>query len=96
MANTNYLTSTVLLLEAPNLEWKQDRLIKMELRAVLPERKENKLVHLVVWGELGNRNLEMFKPYQYLLLEGFLSLLSQTNSKTKKFQITAVKIYPIF
>jgi len=96
MANTNYITSIVKILEVPKQRLLNNTILITEFRASLPQIKNNKVVHLVIWGELSNKLSSYIKPNDYILIEGFLALSSVENSKTKKFKITVLKTYPIF
>ena len=96
MANTNYITSIVKILEVPKQKLLNNKILVTEFRAFLPQIKTNKVVDLVIWGELSNRLSNYIKPNDYILIEGFLALSKLENSKLKKFKITVLKTYPIF
>jgi single-stranded DNA-binding protein len=96
MANTNYITSVVKILEVPKQKLLNNKVLTTEFRAFLPQLKTRKVVHLVIWGELSNRLSSYIKPNDYILIEGFLALEKIENSKKKKFKITVFKTYPIF
>ena len=96
MANTNYITSIVKILEAPKQKLLNNKILLTEFRASLPQIKKSKVVHLVMWGETSSRLSNYIKPNYYILIEGFLTLSNVENSKIKKFKITVLKTYPIF
>ena len=96
MANTNYITSIVKILEVPKQRLINNKILVTEFRASLPQIKNSKIVHLVIWGDISNRLSNYIKPNDYVLIEGFLALANLKNSKTKKFKITVLKTYPIF
>lgn len=96
MANTNYITGIVKILEVPKQRLLNKKILVTEFRASLPQNKGTKIVTLVVWGELSNRLLNYVKPSDYVLIEGFLALSTLQNSKKKKIKITVLKTYPIF
>lgn len=96
MANTNYITSIVKILEAPKQKLLNNKILITEFRASLPQIKTSKVVHLVMWGEVSSRLSNYIKPNDYILIEGFLAVSNVENSKLKKFKITVLKTYPIF
>lgn len=96
MANTNYITSIVKVLEVPKQRLINKKILVTEFRASIPQIKTSKIVHLVIWGDLSNRLSNYIKPNDYILIEGFLALAQMQNSKKKKFKITVLKTYPIF
>jgi len=96
MANTNYITSVVKILEVPKQRLLNNKILITEFRASLPQIKNSKVVQLVLWGESSNRLSSYIKPNDYILIEGFLALSNIENSKIKKFKITVLKTYPIF
>ena len=96
MVNTNYITSIVKILEVPKQRLINNKILITEFRASLPQIKNSKIVHLVIWGDMSNRLSNYIKPNDYILIEGFLALANIQNSKTKKFKITVFKTYPIF
>lgn len=96
MSNTNYITSVVKILEVPKQKFINDKILVTEFRASLPQTKNSRIVHLVIWGELSNRLSNYIKPNDYILIEGFLALTNIENSKKKKIKVTVLKTYPIF
>ena len=55
MANTNYMTSVVKILEVPKPKLLNNKTLITEFRALLPQIKTSKVVHLVIWGDLSNK-----------------------------------------
>jgi len=96
MANTNYITSIVKILETPKQKLINDKILITEFRAFLPQIKKNKIVNLSVWGEMAQASVNYLKPNDYILVEGFLMLHNDTTSKIKTLKITVLKTYPIF
>ncbi len=96
MANTNYITSIVKIVEVPKQKLLQGKILRSHCRAALPQNKNNKLVDLVIWGDLSTRILPYCTKNDYILIEGFLTLSTKTESRLKKFKITVFKAYPIF
>jgi single-stranded DNA-binding protein len=96
MANTNYITSIVKILEVPKQRLLNNKILITEFRVFLPQIKNNQVVSLVIWGDLSSRLSNYIKPNDYILIEGFLALSPIENSKKKKIKITVLKTYPIF
>lgn len=95
MASTNYISSIVKILEVPKQKFLNNTILITEFRVFLPQLKSTKVVHVTIYGESSNRLSNYLKPNDYVLIEGFLALCDQKNSKKKKIKITVLKTYPI-
>lgn len=103
MNNTNYVSMIVKLLENPSEKRiKKDRkLILVQCRAQFPQARKKKLVQLNFWSKLAVNVMNYYQKNDYILIEGFLSLIekkqpNQIAKKQKKLKITVFKIYPFF
>lgn len=100
MSNTNYFSGIVKILEIPKqrLITKQIKLITC--RAELPQNRNNRIVALVFWGNLGSKIKDCYKLNDYILIEGYISLRNKRKFKrsrqnSKQVTITGLKVYPI-
>jgi hypothetical protein len=96
----NYIGAIVKILEIP----KQKLLNPMPnttcitFRAQLPQIRKQKVVTLVVWGNLALQVLNFYKVNDYILIEGYPSIQIISNGQKtslKKVSITVVKVYPL-
>ena len=91
MGDTNFFSGIVKVLENPK-ELKFNGKIKAtKFRAELPQIYNNKIIHVVFWGE----RINYYKINDYLLIEGYISTRI-INKNLKKVEITVLKAYPVF
>ena len=99
MGNTNYISSIVKILEEPQ---KKILYSKVEVRAQFCQARNNDLpvlVNLVFWGKLGDTILNYYKPTDYLIVEGYVSIKNKQKLTTKNqflryAEITVLKVCP--
>ena len=101
MADTNYISSIVKVLENPIQIVLNNNIHVTKFRVQLPQLRNNRLIHLVVWGNLGQDVLNYYQINDYIIVEGYLSLrdkkvINLINKNQKKIEITVLKIYPFF
>ena len=89
----NRIGSIVKLLEVPKKDSSLTDVSATRVRGQLPQRKGTILVELVFWGKLANDIITYYKPNDYILIEGYLGL--PVKQKSKRVEITVLKIYPI-
>jgi single-stranded DNA-binding protein len=99
MGDTNYIGSIVRIVESPNQTLFNNTIPITKFRAQLPEAKNNTIVTLSFWGNLGNDVANYYKINDYILIEGYLSIRNKPlkNSifqNSKKVEITVFKVYP--
>ena len=99
MPDTNFIASVVKILETPTQKNFNDNLLLTTFRVQFPQVRENSIVSLKFWGNLGKDISRYYKVNDYILIEGYLKLknekLSSSYSKTKeKIEITVFKLYP--
>lgn len=98
MSDTNYIGTVVKILEIPKQET-IDNILITRFRVQFPQVRNNYVVHLKFLGNLARDVATYYQTNDYILIEGYLSLISQ-NSNTfsnripKKIEITVLKIYP--
>ena len=100
MVDTNYITSIVKILEDPISKSLTETVITTEFRGQLPQIRNNRIVHLIFWGNLARDIPNYYQVNDYIMIEGYLSLRHK-NKKNKTFikqnkkqvQITVFKAY---
>ena len=100
MGDTNYLGSIVKILEKPVLKVVNNKIVRVELRAQLPQVRKTQIVNLVFWGNLARDVVNYYKVNDYIIIEGYISLRNKIKTKStkwnlKKAQITVLRSYPI-
>jgi hypothetical protein len=96
MANTNYLATTIKLLKISQEPLLKNQTSVITCQACLPQVKKDKVIQLFFWGKLAQEVLQNYRVNDYLLIDGFVSLVNKKNSKLKKVKVTVLKVYPIF
>nr|YP_010283415.1 hypothetical protein MKU43_pgp091 [Bacillaria paxillifer]ULD16534.1 hypothetical protein [Bacillaria paxillifer] len=95
MADTNYISGIVKILENPKQKLVNKTIPVTEFRVQLPQFKNNTIVNLVFWGNLGKDVTNYYKLNDYIIIEGYLSLKNKkTLNLSKRVTITVLKIYP--
>ena len=100
MGDTNYLTSTVKILEKPTQTVDSNKIVSTEFRAQLVQVRNSQIVNLVFWGNLARDVASYYQVNDYIMIEGYVSLPNKTNTESikqnlKTIQITVLKIYSI-
>lgn len=96
MANTNYITSIVKVLETPKQRFINNKTLITEFRIAFPQVKKSTIINAIILGDTSNSIASYIRPDDYILIEGFLAVLTRNDSKIKKLKITILKTYPIF
>lgn len=99
MNGTNYISGIVKVLETPKPKNLTNNVLVTKFRVQFPQRKHTRMVVLTVWGNLARDVTTYYQKNDYLLIEGYLSVrnklpLNLTSSKSKKIEITVLKLYP--
>jgi hypothetical protein len=99
MVDTNYISGIVKILENPIQTIINNNTPIIEFRVQFPQVRNNMIIHLVFWGNLGRDVVNYYQINDYILIEGYLSLREKktTNliSKNSKIiEITVLKVYP--
>ena len=100
MANTNYFSGIVKILEIPKRRFSEKQTILLTVRAELPQNHNTRVVSLVFWGNLGYKIEDSYKVNDYILVEGYISLRNKQKFKlarqtSKQVNLTILKVYPI-
>lgn len=101
MANTNYISSIVKILETPNQTFFNNTIPVTRFRAQLPQIRNTHIVNLILWGNLAKNVGNHYQANDYILIEGYLSLnnkhlLNTVKPNSKKVEITVLKVYPFY
>ena len=92
MADTNYISSIVRILETPKQMFLKNNISVTEFRVQLPQLKDTNIIKLIFWGNLSHDVANYYRINDYILVEGYISLNNKQNSK--KVKITVLKVYP--
>ncbi len=98
MSDTNFIGAVVKVLEIPKQEMINNIMMTC-FRAQFPQVRANYVVHLKLWGNLARDVADYYKVNDYILIEGYVSLVNLqpsifTSRVPKKIEITVLKIYP--
>ena len=98
--DTNYLGSVVKILEKPIQTIDEDKVLRTECRAQLPQIRNNRIVNLVFWGNLARDAVNSYKINDYIMIEGYVSLHNKITNKLvqrnlKKVEIAVLKSFPL-
>ena len=100
MATTNYFSGIVKILETPKQGFIRKQTSFLTVRVELPQRRKNRIVALVFWGNLSRKVKDFYKLNDYILIEGYVSLRKKKSSQSrqknsKRVTITVLKVYPV-
>ena len=99
MNDTNYISGIIKILESPKQKILKNNILVTTFRAQIPQFRNTRIVKLSFWGNLARDVITYYKVNDYLIIEGYLSLRNPENSqsmisKSKKIEITVLKVYP--
>lgn len=99
MSDTNLVGGLVKILETPKHKKFNSNIPITKFRVQFPQVRQTSLVHLTFWGNLANDIMNYYKVNDYILIEGYISVrdrksFNNVTSKSKKIEITVLKIYP--
>ena len=92
MTDTNYLSTIVRILETPKEKIIKNNITVTQFRARIPQFRTTRIIKLVFWGKLAHDVAEYYKSNDYILVEGYISLLKKKSNK--KVKIVVLKVYP--
>jgi single-stranded DNA-binding protein len=100
MGDTNLVGGIVKILETPKQMNFSSNIQVTKFRVQFPQVRQTSLVHLTFWGNLAIDTANYYKVNDYILIEGYISVrdrkqLNNVISKSKKVEITVLKIYPL-
>jgi len=100
MVDTNYIGGVVKILENPKeIITTKNNISMTRFRVQLPQIRQTRIIHLVLWGNLAKDVVNYYKVNDYILIEGYISTRQEQKIKTratlyKRIEITVLKIYP--
>jgi single-stranded DNA-binding protein len=99
MGDANLVGGIVKILEAPKQQIFNPNIAVTRFRVQFPQVRNTSVVHLTFWGNLARDVASYYKTNDYILIEGYISLRDKKNlnnsiSKSKKVEITVLKVYP--
>ena len=100
MSDTNFIGGVAKVLETPKQTIVNDNSFITRFRVQFPQVRNNSIVHLKFWGNLARDVAKYYQTNDYILIEGYISLVNSQSSNVinrtpKKIEITVLKIYPI-
>lgn len=95
MGDTNYFSGTVKILANPVQKLIKKKFLMTQIWVEIPQLRQNKLVLVIFWGNLGDEVKHIYQINDYLLLEGYTSV-KKTGLNLDKIMITCLKVYPLF
>jgi len=100
MSDSNFIGSVAKILETPKQTIVNDTIFVTRFRVQFPQVRNNSIIHLKFWGNLARDVAKYYQTNDYILIEGYISLvpsqpLNVTKRTPKKIQITVLKIYPV-
>jgi single-stranded DNA-binding protein len=83
MSDTSYFASIVKVLEPPKKKFfnNYNNISATEFRVLYPQVRTNIIINLVCWGKLADDVLNYYKTGDYIIIEGYLSLISKKKLK---------------
>ena len=99
MVDTNYISGVVKVLETPIQGVTKNNIPVVKFRVQFPQFRNNALVHLTFWGNLGKGIVDYYNINDYILIEGYVSLrekkpVNEISVKSKRVEITVLRAYP--
>ena len=100
MGYINYFCGIVKVLENPLQTFVTDQISLTVARAELPQARNQQLLTLQFWGNLG-RDLQIYyQPNDYVLIEGYISTSNKSNItiapiNSQQIILTVLKVYPL-
>lgn len=95
MGDTNYFSGTVKILANPIQKVVKKKFLVTRVWVEIAQLRQNKIVLMVFWGNLGDEIKNIYQRNDYLLIEGYISI-KKTSSKLNKIILTGLKVYPLF
>ena len=99
MSNTNYIGAIVKILETPKQKIINNNNLVSTFRVQISQVRQTRIIKLVFWGNLARDVINYYKINDYILIEGYLALTSQSDSEltkkpSKNIEVTVLKVYP--
>ena len=96
MSNTNYVGMIIKILDKPICQTIYKGHNVLRIRAQIPQKRKKQIVLLTFWGTLATDFFTKYKKDDYLLINGYISIPTETNRSERSGQvnITVIKAYP--
>ena len=100
MANTNYFSGIVKVLETPKEYFINKQTPVTQFRVEVSQKRKSSIASLLVWGNLGRDTKKFYKVNDYILIEGYSSIRPKIiqnvpSNNLKQVFITVIRVYPI-
>lgn len=99
MVDTNYIISSIKILESPVKRILDNNTIITKFRAQFPQTRSTRIIDVVFWGNLAQDVSNRYKVNDYIIIEGYLSIrtkktLYSSVQNSKKIEVTALRVHP--
>ena len=99
MADTNYFSGIIKILEFPQQKFITNNILVTQIRGEIAQFRSNQFVLITFWGNFGNEFKNYYRVNDYIIIEGYLSIQKKSNNKLalknrQKILITCLKAYP--
>ena len=100
MGDVNNIGVIVKILESPKSKTIKNKISLTKFRAQLPQIRQTRVVEIVAWGNLANDIVKYYNVNDYILIEGYFSLIKESSIKSnrkilKRAKLTILKAYPL-
>ena len=100
MGDTNHFSGIVKILETPKQRFIESNNLITTFRVEVPQKRKNRIITLVFWGNLGREVNKFYRTNDYILIEGYISLrpkeiVTVSTMVPKQVTISVLRIYPI-
>ena len=93
----NYINSIIRILEIPPLR-SYNNVLTIRFKARIPclrnKIEQDSIINCTVWGELAYDLVNYYQINDYLLIEGYISVLNNEDKSIIPYNLNITKLYP--
>ena len=99
MAYINYFSGIIQMLETPKEIFLDDEAVGASFFAELPQIRGRTIIEVYFWGRLSFDIIDSYQIYDYILVEGYLSLrpielIESVERDFNQVTLSVLKLYP--